>query len=179
MGTQARHPFSLLLSLLQYFSEVKGDATHPRLTMSCYFCLSGTHSSAHLLRICKHKHLQHWNFQSFINLWNWSNQSFWKTSGGWGGFIWSSVFMYVSILVPAFFAFFITRLMDVLEKDVSKACVVCSWETFELVAEQKVSHKTARGSHSSWPWKRDSQSSQPTEGNITLEATKVKETSNI
>lgn len=65
--------------------------------------------------------------------------------------------------------------MDVLGKEVSKACVVCSWETFELVAEQKVGHKTARGSHSSWPWKRDSESSQPTEGNITLEATKIKE----
>lgn len=64
--------------------------------------------------------------------------------------------------------------MDVWEKDVSEACVVCSWETFELVAEQKVCHKTARGSHSSWPWKRDSESSQPTEGNITLEVTKVK-----
>lgn len=77
--------------------------------------------------------------------------------------------------VLAFFAPLFTRLMNVWGKDVSEACVVCSWETFELVAEQKVGHKHAGGSHSSWPWKRGSESSQPTEGNITLEDKKVKE----
>lgn len=87
----------------------------------------------------------------------------------------SLFFFWFCLLVLAFFAPLLTRSVDVWEKDVSKACVVCSWETFELVAEQKVSHKTARGSHSSWPWKRNSESSQPTEGNITLEARKVKE----
>lgn len=76
--------------------------------------------------------------------------------------------------VLAFFAPLFTRLMNVWGKDVSEACVVCSWETFELVAEQKVGHKRAGGSQSSWPWKRGSESSQPTEGNITQEDKKGK-----
>lgn len=167
-------PLFLASQLLTVFLRSKGRCHPPHMNNVLLFLPFWHPFISSLFHICRHKHLQHWNFQPFIKSWNWSNQSFWKTSGRWGGFIWSSVFMDVLILVLAFFASLFTRLMDVWEEDVSKACVVCSWETFELVAEKKVGHKTARGSHSSWPWKRDSESSQPTEGSITLEATKVK-----